>query len=74
MCVLLREGQFGACFLSHSGNSFIYCSRPGLRLWQTDMSGVVMQTIQLKDTLPDALASCIDLKYVFTLYIYFCNS
>ncbi|XP_060685235.1 tectonin beta-propeller repeat-containing protein 2 isoform X1 [Hemiscyllium ocellatum] len=44
-------GRFGACFLPglcKQTNVNLYASRPGLRLWKSDVQGVVQSTLLLK--------------------------
>ncbi|XP_078090213.1 tectonin beta-propeller repeat-containing protein 2 [Mustelus asterias] len=45
-------GRFGACFipgLCKQTNVNLYASRPGLRLWKSDVQGVVQSTLLLKN-------------------------
>ncbi|XP_014352831.1 tectonin beta-propeller repeat-containing protein 2 isoform X2 [Latimeria chalumnae] len=46
------SGKFGACFvpgLCKQSDLTLYASRPGLRLWRSDVHGVVQATFILKD-------------------------
>uniref|UniRef100_A0AAZ3PF90 HPS5-like beta-propeller domain-containing protein n=1 Tax=Oncorhynchus tshawytscha TaxID=74940 RepID=A0AAZ3PF90_ONCTS len=45
------NGKFGACFqpgLCKQSDLLVYAARPGLRLWRTDVSGLVVDTLVLK--------------------------
>uniref|UniRef100_A0A8C7VM41 Tectonin beta-propeller repeat containing 2 n=1 Tax=Oncorhynchus mykiss TaxID=8022 RepID=A0A8C7VM41_ONCMY len=45
------NGKFGACFqpgLCKQSDLLVYAARPGLRLWRTDVSGHVVDTLVLK--------------------------
>ncbi|CAM1294057.1 Uncharacterised protein g907 [Pycnogonum litorale] len=58
------HGRFGAQFYVSGSPAFIknyetllYTSRPGLRVWKANASGVVMETIMFKDVLMKDLAA-----------------
>uniref|UniRef100_A0A673X8X4 Tectonin beta-propeller repeat containing 2 n=1 Tax=Salmo trutta TaxID=8032 RepID=A0A673X8X4_SALTR len=45
------NGKFGACFqpgLCKQSDLLVYAARPGLRLWRTDVRGLVVDTLVLK--------------------------
>lgn len=48
-----RDGYYGACFLqlpnkTNITDAKVYCARPGSRLWEADVEGHVLQTMQYK--------------------------
>ena len=52
MTLLDRLGPFGAVFLPgvyKADDAVIFCSRPGLRLWKSNIEGVVQATYIFKD-------------------------
>ncbi|KAG8449261.1 hypothetical protein GDO86_016073 [Hymenochirus boettgeri] len=54
------NGKYGACFvpgLCKQSDLKAFASRPGLRLWKTDVHGCVLSTFILKDLLPTGLES-----------------
>ncbi|XP_051885108.1 Hermansky-Pudlak syndrome 5 protein isoform X2 [Pristis pectinata] len=51
-----RDGEFGACFLSGAKtigtpHPFIFCARPGSRMWEVNFEGEVLSTHQFKQLL-----------------------
>ncbi|EDV29514.1 uncharacterized protein TRIADDRAFT_51944 [Trichoplax adhaerens] len=52
-----RNGMYGGCFChgtndrSQNATPFIYCARPGSRLWKVDFEGTVLSTQQYKNLL-----------------------
>lgn len=52
ICLHLSTGKFGACFipgLCKQSDLTLFASRPGLRLWKSDVHGTVQATFILKD-------------------------
>ncbi|XP_037071319.1 Hermansky-Pudlak syndrome 5 protein homolog [Pollicipes pollicipes] len=45
-----RAGRLGACFLGE----VVFCARPGLRLWEVELSGRIVSTHQLRPALDEA--------------------
>ena len=47
-------GNYGACFkpdICRPEDAILYVSRPGLRLWKSNISGVVLNTFMFRDLL-----------------------
>lgn len=55
-----RDGRFGACFINNNAqldkkqSTRIFCARPGIRMWECELDGNVLQTHKFKS----ALKSC----------------
>lgn len=63
-----RDGEFGACFLlgtksAGSPHPFIFCARPGSRMWEVNFEGEVLSTHQFKQLLGTPPLPIVSLRY-----------